>query len=74
YMVYFELSQDNKFALITQQILKPLAHFNHGDVSFFLASASIVKKELAFTRNWLEQLWSMSSINNCILRRIHLKL
>ncbi|MBO3639240.1 MULTISPECIES: hypothetical protein [Acinetobacter] len=55
YMVYFELSQDNKFALITQQILKPLAHLNHGDVYFFLAYASIVKKELAFTRHWLDK-------------------
>ena len=55
YMVYFELSQDNKFALITQQILKPLAHLNHGDVYFFLAYASIVKNELAFTRHWLDK-------------------
>ncbi|MHA3092722.1 hypothetical protein [Acinetobacter brisouii] len=55
YMIYFELSQDNKFALITQQILKPLSHLPYGDLYFFLAYASMVKNEQAFTKHWLRK-------------------
>jgi len=53
YMIYYELSQDQKFALITQQILKPLAHFQDGNIYFYLAYASAVKDETAMTRHWL---------------------
>lgn len=53
YMMYFELGHETKFALITQQILKPLAHLNNGDIFFFLAYASASKKENALTRHWL---------------------
>ncbi|MFT4021717.1 MAG: hypothetical protein QM666_09400 [Acinetobacter sp.] len=55
YMIYFELNQEDKFATITQQILKPLAHLENGDVYFFLAYASAVKNELALTRHWLNK-------------------
>ena len=53
YMIYFELSQDNKFALITQQILKAMTHYAHGDIFFFLAYASASKNESALCRHWL---------------------
>lgn len=68
YMVYFELNREAKFALITQQILKPLAHLNHGDVFFFLAYASVVKDELALTRHWLDK---YSKSNVCDLDLLH---
>lgn len=55
YMIYFELSKEQRFALITQQILKPLAHHHHLDIYFFLAYASAVKQELALTRHWLNK-------------------
>lgn len=55
YMIYFELTQENKFAIITQQILKPLAHLNYADVYFFLAYASAVKNETALTKHWLNK-------------------
>ena len=55
YMIYFELSQEQRFPLITQQILKPLAHHQHLDIYFFLAYASAAKKEQALTRQWLNK-------------------
>jgi len=55
YMMYYELNREAKFATITQQILKPLAHLQHGDVLFFLAYASAVKAEYALARHWLEK-------------------
>ncbi len=39
YMIYFELNKEKRFALIAQQILKPLAHHHHSDIYFFLAYA-----------------------------------
>lgn len=42
-MLYFEISQETRFALITQQILKPLTNYNHGDIYLFLAYASAAK-------------------------------
>ena len=44
YMIYFELSKEQRFALITQQILKPLAHHEHADIYFFLAYAAAAKQ------------------------------
>lgn len=55
YMVYFELTQETKFALITQQILKPLAHLNQSQVFFFLAYACACKQENALLRHWLNK-------------------
>lgn len=55
YMIYFELNKEQRFALITQQILKPLAHHDHLDIYFFLAYASVVKQEYALTRHWLKK-------------------
>ena len=53
YMIYFELSKEQRFALITQQILKPLAHHEHADIYFFLAYAAAAKQQPAFTQHWL---------------------
>lgn len=55
YMMYFELTKEQRFALITQQILKPLAHNHHVDIYFFLAYASTAKKENALTQHWLKK-------------------
>ena len=53
YMLYFEITKEQRFALITQQILKPLIHDQYGDIYFFLAYASAAKSEMALTRHWL---------------------
>ena len=53
YMMYFELTRDAKYALITQQILKAMTHYAHGDIFFFLAYASASKNESALCRHWL---------------------
>ena len=55
YMVYFEITKEQRFALITQQILKPLTQHENGDIYFFLAYASACKNELALTRHWLKK-------------------
>lgn len=53
YMLYFEITKEQHFALITQQILKPLSQHEHSDIYFFLAYASISRNETALTRHWL---------------------
>ena len=53
YMLYFEITREVRFALITQQVLKPLTNTGHGDLFFFLAYASIRKQEPAMARHWL---------------------
>lgn len=53
YMLYFEITKEPRFALITQQILKPLSQHEHSDIYFFLAYASISKNQTALTRHWL---------------------
>ncbi|KAA8734509.1 hypothetical protein F4V57_06000 [Acinetobacter qingfengensis] len=55
YMMYYELTRDTKFATITQQILKPLAHYQDGDLLFLLAYACAVKSEFAMTKHWLQK-------------------
>ncbi len=53
YMMYFEITQEPRFAIITQQILKPMTHDDFGDIYFYLAYASAVKSEPSMTRHWL---------------------
>ncbi len=53
YMMFFEITQEQRYAIITQQIMKPMAHFEHGDIYFFLAYASSIKNEPSMTRHWL---------------------
>ncbi len=55
YMIYFELTKESRYALITQQILKPLAQHHHADIYFMLAYASVSKSEFALTRHWLSK-------------------
>ncbi|HJF28856.1 MAG TPA: hypothetical protein K8V79_11610 [Acinetobacter lwoffii] len=60
YMIFFELTKEPRYALITQQILKPMTHYEHGEIYFFLAYASVSKNEPALTRHWLKK-YSTSS-------------
>ncbi|WP_180084629.1 hypothetical protein [Acinetobacter sp. YH12145] len=53
YMVFFEITKEQRYALITQQIMKPMSKAEHGDIYFYLAYASAVKQEPALTRHWL---------------------
>lgn len=55
YMLYFEITKEQRFALITQQILKPLTQHENGDIYFLLAYASVSKNETALTRHWLNK-------------------
>ena len=71
YMIYFELTQENRYALITQQILKPLTQHDLGDIYFFLAYASISKKETALTRHWLTKYSSSTDFDLQLLQEHH---
>ena len=53
YMLYFEITHEAHFALITQQILKPLSPHQHSEIYFLLAYASHAKNEKALTQHWL---------------------
>ena len=55
YMIFFEITKEQRYALITQQILKPLSHNEDGDIYFFLAYAAAAKNESALTRYWLSK-------------------
>ncbi|WP_411684325.1 hypothetical protein [Acinetobacter indicus] len=68
YMLYFEISQETRFALITQQILKPLTNYNHGDIYLFLAYASAAKKENALTQHWLTKYRKTAEFDADLLR------
>ena len=55
YMLYFEITKEQRFAVITQQILKPLTQHENSDIYFLLAYASVSKNETALTRHWLNK-------------------
>ena len=55
YMLFFEITREKHYALITQQIMKALTNTNHADVFFFLAYASAAKEEPSMTRHWLNK-------------------
>lgn len=53
YMLYYEITKENRFALITQQIMKPMTNYEQGDIYFFLAYATAIRDEPSLTRHWL---------------------
>lgn len=69
YMIYFELTQEQHFALITQQILKPMTQYEHAEIYFFLAYASASKKEPAMTRHWLSKYSEMPVLDFDLLQQ-----
>lgn len=71
YMIYYELTKDTKFALITQQILKPLAHLHDGNVYFYLAYASVIKGEVAMTQHWLKKYASTDQFDLHLIKQHH---
>lgn len=44
YMIYFELTKEQRFALITQQILKPLAYTEHLEIYFSWLTLQLLNK------------------------------
>lgn len=70
YMLYFEVANEQRFALITQQILRPLVNLSHGDIYFYLAYASISKNEVAMTRHWLNK-YAKSNEFDILLMKSH---
>ncbi len=69
YMVYFELSKETRYALITQQILKPMTQHESADIYFMLAYASVSKNELSLTRHWLKKYMATADFDLVLLRQ-----
>lgn len=63
YMLYFKITKEQRFALIAQQILKPLAFHNHGDILLLLAHSCAEKNEMALTRHWLTKYSKTAAFN-----------
>ena len=69
YMLYFEITREERFAIITQQILKPITHDDFGDIYFFLAYAAASKKEPSLTRHWLKKYSATQAFDLELLRQ-----
>ncbi|AXY59109.1 MULTISPECIES: hypothetical protein [Acinetobacter] len=69
YMVYFELSKETRYALITQQILKPMTQHESADIYFMLAYASVSKNELSLTRHWLKKYMATADFDLVLLKQ-----
>lgn len=52
YLVYFELSQQTRYALIAQQILKPLAHHQSIEIYQVLIQAAHAQQHNAMAQHW----------------------
>lgn len=71
YMIYFELTKESRYALITQQILKPMTQHEHTDIYFMLAYASVSKHDFALTRHWLNKYIKTADFDLTLLRQHH---
>ena len=69
YMIYFELTKEVRYALITQQILKPMTQHESADIYFMLAYASVSKNELSLTRHWLKKYMATADFDLVLLRQ-----
>ncbi|MCX5468201.1 hypothetical protein [Acinetobacter nematophilus] len=71
YMIYFELTKESRYALITQQILKPMTQHEHADIYFMLAYACVSKQDFALTRHWLNKYIKTADFDLALLRQHH---
>lgn len=55
YLIYYELTLQTRFALIAEQILKPLAHWKDPSIYFYLAYAAVLQDHKALARHWLNK-------------------
>ena len=69
YMIFFELTKETRYALITQQILKPMTQHESADIYFMLAYASVSKNELSLTRHWLKKYMATADFDLVLLRQ-----
>lgn len=69
YMIYFELTKESRYALITQQILKAMTQHEHAEIYFMLAYASVSKGDLALTRHWLNKYIKTGDFNLQMLQQ-----
>lgn len=56
YLAYFEISQEARFALICEQILKPLAHYQHSQIYELLHQSSLAQNHPAMAKHWQNKL------------------
>lgn len=68
YILYFELNKEKRFALIAEQILKPLAHHEHSEIYFYLAYSAAAQQQFAMTRHWLGKYFSCTESE---IERLH---
>jgi enoyl reductase-like protein len=68
YMLYFEITHEDKFATITKQILKPITNDEYGDLYFYLAYACAVKNEVSLTQHWLNKYAKTSAFDLELIR------
>ena len=68
YMIFFEITQESRYALITQQILKPMTIHENADIYFFLAYASIGQNELSMARHWIGKYLKHSACDLTLLQ------
>lgn len=69
YMIYFELTKEARYALITQQVLKPMTQHENPEIYFMLAYASISKNDFALTRHWLSKYAKTTDSNLALLQQ-----
>ena len=69
YMLYYEITKEQRFALITQQILKPITNDKYSDIYFFLAYAATVKNEPSLARHWLNKYCATNEFDHELLQQ-----
>lgn len=69
YMIFFEITKETRYTLITQQILKPMTQHENADIYFMLAYASMCKNELSLTRHWLKKYISTADCDLGLLKQ-----
>lgn len=52
YLTYYHFTQQQHFALIVQQILKPLAHHQHLTIYQFLQQSAEAQQQSAMAKHW----------------------
>lgn len=67
YMLYYEIEQQQHFALICQQIVKPLSHLADADIYCLLAYAAVVQQHMAMARHWLLKYSQCASFDVALL-------
>ena len=63
YLTYYHLTQEQRYLIITKQVVKPLSHHAHPLILFILVRLNVLEGHLSLAKHWLTRLMHLPTLH-----------